>query len=84
MNIVVLEGSPNKNGSSNLLAEQFIRGATEAGHSVQAVDVAHANHVFHRSGRDGAGDPYRVLHGLRHCGGVGGSYLIQGQAVFQF
>ena len=43
VNIVVLEGSPNKNGSSNLLAEQFIRGATEAGHSVQAVDVAHAN-----------------------------------------
>ncbi len=43
MNIVVLEGSPNRNGSSNLLAEQFIRGAKEAGHSVQAVDVAHAN-----------------------------------------
>ena len=43
MNIVVLEGSPNRNGSSNLLAEQFIRGVTEAGHSVQAVDVAHAN-----------------------------------------
>ncbi len=34
MNIIVLEGSPNRNGSSNLLAEQFIRGAAEAGHSV--------------------------------------------------
>ncbi len=42
MKIVVLEGSPNKNGSSNLLAEQFIRGAKEAGHSIQVIDVAHA------------------------------------------
>lgn len=43
MKIVVLEGSPNKNGSSNLLAEQFIRGAKEAGHSIQVIGVAHAN-----------------------------------------
>ena len=43
MKIVVLEGSPNKNGSSNLLAENFIRGAEEAGHSVQVIDAAHAN-----------------------------------------
>ena len=42
MKIVVLEGSPNKNGSSNMLAESFIKGAKEAGHSVQIVDVAHA------------------------------------------
>ena len=43
MKIVVLEGSPNKKGSSNMLAEQFIQGATEAGHSVQVIDAAHAN-----------------------------------------
>ena len=43
MKIVVLEGSPNKNGSSNLLASEFIRGAKEAGHSVQVVDAAHGN-----------------------------------------
>ncbi len=43
MKIVVLEGSPNQNGSSNLLAENFIRGAEEAGHSVQVMDAAHAN-----------------------------------------
>ncbi len=43
MKIVVLEGSPNQNGSSNLLADNFIRGAEEAGHSVQGVDAAHAN-----------------------------------------
>lgn len=43
MKIVVLEGSPNKKGSSNLLAENFIRGAEESGHSVQIIDAAHAN-----------------------------------------
>ena len=42
MKIVVLEGSPNKNGSSNMLAEGFIRGVKEAGHSVKIVDAAHA------------------------------------------
>ena len=41
MKIVILEGSPNKNGSSNLLAGEFIRGAKETGHSVQVVDAAH-------------------------------------------
>ena len=43
MKIVVLEGSPNKNGSSNMLADSFIRGAKEAGHSVQVIDAAHAD-----------------------------------------
>lgn len=41
MRIVVLEGSPHKKGSSNLLAEQFIKGAEEAGHSVTVLDAAH-------------------------------------------
>ena len=43
MKIVVLEGSPNKNGSSNLLADELIRGAREAGHTVQVIDAAHSN-----------------------------------------
>lgn len=43
MKIVVLKGSPNKNGSSNLLAERFICGAKEAGHSVEVIDAAYAN-----------------------------------------
>ena len=43
MKIAVLEGSPNKDGSSNLLAEQFIWGAKEAGNSIQIIDAAHAN-----------------------------------------
>ncbi len=42
MKIIVLEGSPNRNGSSNMLAEQFCQGAEEAGHSVEIVDTAHA------------------------------------------
>ena len=42
MKIVVLEGSPNQNGSSNLLAGAFIRGAQEAGHAVEVIDAAHS------------------------------------------
>lgn len=43
MKIVALQGSPHKNGSSNLLAEHFIKGAKEAGHLVTVLDVAHMN-----------------------------------------
>ena len=43
MKIVVLEGSPNKHGSSNLLADEFIRGAQEAGHTVRVIDAAHSD-----------------------------------------
>lgn len=42
MKIVVLEGSPNANGSSNMLADRFIEGAKEAGHAVEVFDAAHA------------------------------------------
>lgn len=30
MKIVIIKSSPHKNGSSNMLAEQFIKGAQEA------------------------------------------------------
>ncbi|MDO5860435.1 flavodoxin family protein [Methanobrevibacter sp.] len=43
MKIVVLKGSPNINGSSNMLADNFIKGAEEAGHEIEEIDVAHAN-----------------------------------------
>ncbi len=43
MKIVVLAGSPQKHGSSNLLAEQFIKGAKEAGNHVSFLDAAHCN-----------------------------------------
>lgn len=41
MKITVLKGSPHINGSSNLLAEQFMKGAQERGHSVTDLDAAH-------------------------------------------
>ena len=40
MNIVILKSSPNKNGASNTLADYFIRGAKEAGHTICELDVA--------------------------------------------
>ena len=40
MKIVILEGSPNKSGSSNMLADNFIRGAEENGHRVEVIDAA--------------------------------------------
>ena len=40
MRILVLQGSPNTNGSTGLLASEFARGAREAGHGVEVVDVA--------------------------------------------
>ena len=43
MKIVVLEGSPNKNGSTHILADCFRQGAEEAGHTVELINVAHAN-----------------------------------------
>lgn len=35
MKIVVIKSSPHKNGSSNLLADEFIRGAKESGHNIE-------------------------------------------------
>ena len=40
MKILVLTGSPRKNGNSSHLASRFIEGATEAGHSVTRFDAA--------------------------------------------
>lgn len=41
--ILVIESSPHKHGSSNLLAGEFIRGAQEAGHEIAVFDAGHAN-----------------------------------------
>ena len=40
MKIVVLTGSPRKNGNSAYLAEQFIKGAKESGHDIFRFDCA--------------------------------------------
>ena len=43
MKIIVLQGSPNKKGSTSLLAENFAKGAREAGHEVERFDLAKMN-----------------------------------------
>ncbi len=43
MKITVLMGSPNRNGSTAILTENFTKGAEEAGHSVEVIDVCHAD-----------------------------------------
>lgn len=41
MKIVVLNGSPNIKGSTNILIDAFSKGAKEAGHSVDYFDIPH-------------------------------------------
>lgn len=43
MNITILMGSPNRNGSTAVLCEEFTKGAKEAGHTCEVIDVCHAN-----------------------------------------
>lgn len=39
MKIVILMGSPNRKGSTNILVENFVKGAEEAGHSCDVIDM---------------------------------------------
>ena len=43
MNILILQGSPHKNGSSNTLAKEFIKGAKENRNEIEIIDIAHMN-----------------------------------------
>lgn len=43
MKILVITGSPRKNGNSNTLVDNFIKGVEEAGHSVVRFDSAFKN-----------------------------------------
>lgn len=38
--VLVLSGSPRKGGNSDLLCDQFIRGAIEAGHTVEKIFIS--------------------------------------------
>lgn len=38
-NIVILSASPRKNGNSDILCHQFIKGAEQAGHSVELISL---------------------------------------------
>ena len=39
-NVLILSGSPRKNGNSDILCDEFAKGALEAGHSVEKIRVA--------------------------------------------
>ena len=43
MKIFVIKSSPHRNGSSNLLADNFIQGAQDADHEVVVFDAGHAD-----------------------------------------
>ena len=43
MKILVLNGSPHSNGATTDMVTAFASGATEAGHEVQIINVAHKN-----------------------------------------
>ena len=38
--VLILSGSPRKGGNSDLLCDEFMRGAVEAGHEVEKIRVA--------------------------------------------
>ena len=42
MKILMIKSSPHKHGSSNLLADEFRKGAEEAGHEIVEFDAGHA------------------------------------------
>ena len=41
--VLILSGSPRKNGNSDLLCDEFMKGAAEAGHQVEKIRVADKN-----------------------------------------
>ncbi len=41
--ILILTGSPRKNGNSDMLADAFMKGAQEKGHTVNKIEVANLN-----------------------------------------
>ena len=43
MNVLILQGSPNREGSTAILCEEFACGARQAGHTVERIDVARAD-----------------------------------------
>lgn len=41
--VLILSGSPRKNGNSDILCDEFARGVVEAGHTVEKIRVAEKN-----------------------------------------
>ena len=79
MKIVVLTGSPRKNGNSAYWAEQFIKGAEEKGHDVFRFDCAFKQvepcRACNRCGMDGPcifNDDFQELRSAPDISGHGG------------
>lgn len=47
--VLILSGSPRKGGNSDILCDEFARGATEAGHKVEKIRVAEKKIGFCRA-----------------------------------
>lgn len=47
--VLILSGSPRKKGNSDMLCDEFMRGAVESGHDVEKIRVAEKNIGFCRS-----------------------------------
>ena len=41
--VLILSGSPRKGGNSDILCDEFAKGATEAGHNVEKIRVPEKN-----------------------------------------
>lgn len=41
--VLILSGSPRKGGNSDLLCDEFAKGATEAGHNVEKIHASEKN-----------------------------------------
>ena len=41
--VLILSGSPRKNGNSDILCDEFMKGAVEAGHQVEKIRIAEKN-----------------------------------------
>lgn len=47
--VLILSGSPRKNGNSDILCDEFARGAVEAGHEIEKIRVAEKNTGYCRA-----------------------------------
>ena len=47
--VLILSGSPRKNGNSDILCDEFARGAAEAGNHVEKIRVSEKNIGFCRA-----------------------------------
>ena len=73
-NVLILSGSPRKGGNSDLLCDEFMRGAKESGNNVTKINVASKKiapcHACYFCGEHG-GDPASV----EFCHNVGLNYV---------